>query len=172
MDDIIIEKPQLIRKFRFFSEMSLAVIGWTVWLFIVRPIFLVLLWIMGFSIFYEEIIKNESVKNLKQLWVYLIVIMLLYTILQLWNRYNVIRFRGKERRRSSAPASDKEMGAFYEMTEEDVRNLKRWEMVDVHFYPDNQIVFEDAMDRDSAQICGRFDPDTMNTLKTTAGDGG
>lgn len=167
MDDIIIEKPQLIRKFRFFSEMSLAVIGWAVWLFIIRPIFLVLLWFMGFRIFYEEIIQNESLKNFKQLWVYLFVIILLYTILQVWNRYNVIRFRGKERRRSSAPASEKEMGDFYEITEEDVRNLKKWKRVNVHFCPDHQIVFEDALDRDPAQIFGCYDPEKINTLNTT-----
>jgi poly-beta-1,6-N-acetyl-D-glucosamine biosynthesis protein PgaD len=167
MDDIIIEKPQGIRKFRFFSEMSLAVIGWTVWLFIIRPIFQVLLWFMGFKIFYEEIIKNESLKNVKQLWAYLLVIILLYTILQLWNRYNVIRFRGKERRRSSAPASDKEMGDFYGMTEEDVRNLKKWKMVIVHFCPDHQIVLENAVDSNPTHICGCYDPEKINTLSTS-----
>jgi poly-beta-1,6-N-acetyl-D-glucosamine biosynthesis protein PgaD len=54
---------------------------------------------------------------------YIFLVSIIYMLLQLWNRYNYIRFRNKERRKARKDVEDVEMADYYKMKESDVKKL-------------------------------------------------
>ena len=157
-DEIIIEKSPKIGKYRRVSEGGVAAFGWLVWFAMIRPLLLLTIWCFGIRVFYEEMIELGGFNNLRVFGVYFLVILGIYTILQLWNRYNVLRFRGKDRRQGGLPASNYKMGAFFQMPEEKVETLKKENAIDVHFLPDQSIVFELTGAYHASGVSAVYDP--------------
>jgi poly-beta-1,6-N-acetyl-D-glucosamine biosynthesis protein PgaD len=107
LDKIIINKTFDLGFYRCNSELGVAATGWLIWFFMIRPLLLLTAWSFGFHIFYAQFVKLGEYKNLRIFGYYFLVMAAIYTVLQLWNRYNVYRFRGKERRKSGFHVSDK-----------------------------------------------------------------
>lgn len=158
LDEIIIDKSFNLGFFRRNSERGIAAAGWLVWILMVRPLLLLTIWSFGFHIFYAQFVKLEGYKNLRIFGYYLLVMAAIYTVLQIWNRYNVYRFRGKERRRAGSPVSDKQLGAFYQISDQAVSALKKNPAIDIYFLEDQRIEFGLAASSASSRISAVYDP--------------
>ncbi|MGD8845398.1 MAG: poly-beta-1,6-N-acetyl-D-glucosamine biosynthesis protein PgaD [Desulfobacteraceae bacterium] len=158
LDEIIIDKPFHLGFFRRNSERGIAVSGWLVWFFMIRPLLLLAAWSFGLHIFYAQFVKLGGYKNLRIFGYYLLVMAAIYIVLQLWNRYNIYRFRGKERRREEAPVSDKQMAAFYRISGRAVSSLKKEAAINVHFLSDQRIDFQLTADSAQSPIAAVYDP--------------
>lgn len=158
---IIINRPDLKTKTRFFTEWGLALAGWIMWFFLVRPFLLVLAWLVGYELFYIHMVKYRGFENAPLFLQYGGLILVIYLIMQGWNLYNARRFRGKERRMRPEDVTDAEMADFFEMDEDDIRALKECERVDAEFLENNVIMFyAQSFDRPRQ---GRFVPQDLKT---------
>lgn len=158
LDKIIIDESFNLGFYRRNSERGIAAAGWLVWFFMIRPLLLLTVWSFGYHIFYAQFVELGGYKNLRIFGYYLLVMAAIYTVLQLWNRYNIYRFRGKERRREGAPVSDKQMGAFYHISDQAVSSLKKDPAISVHFLSDQRVDFELTADSAQSPIAAVYDP--------------
>jgi len=153
---IIINRPDLKTKTRFFTEWGLALAGWAMWFLLVRPFFLLLAWMIGYKLFYIHMVKYRGFENIHLFFKYGVVVLTIYLVLQGWNLYNARRFRGRERRKRPEDATAAEMADFFEMSEDDIRMLKQCHRVDVDFLKKGVIVFDSKLLNRARR--GRFKP--------------
>ncbi|HQP10865.1 MAG TPA: poly-beta-1,6-N-acetyl-D-glucosamine biosynthesis protein PgaD, partial [Candidatus Omnitrophota bacterium] len=50
-DDLIINRPEALKVTRRRIEFSLTTLGWAIWIFLCRPLLIVLLWLVSFRVF-------------------------------------------------------------------------------------------------------------------------
>ncbi len=115
-DDLIISRPENLSQGRKGVEAWITAAGWVLWAFLCRPVFLGILWFLGFEVFYEHMIRLKGIQGLADYTViYAVVIFVLYILIRGWNAYNSRKFRGKNRRIRSALVTAKEMGRFFDL---------------------------------------------------------
>jgi poly-beta-1,6-N-acetyl-D-glucosamine biosynthesis protein PgaD len=167
-EGIIIDRPDLMTTTRRYGESTTAAIAWVLWVFLTRPLLFIALWAFGARVFYVEMVKSVGWRNWEAFGKYLSVgwrnweafgkyflaIIGICLLLLFWNRYNVMRFRGKERRRASKEVADVEMASFYRMSEQDVRHIKNWKTVNVQFLPGRKLLFGSGSADDALVIEG------------------
>ena len=153
-EGIIIDRPDLMTKTRRYGESTTAAIAWVLWVFLTRPLLFIALWAFGARVFYVEMVKSVGWRNWEAFGKYFLGIIGICLLLLFWNRYNVMRFRGKERRRASLKVTDVEMASFYRMSEQDVRHIKNWKVVNVQFLPGRRLLFGSGSIDDALVIEG------------------
>ena len=96
---LIIERPDLQSRPQRMVSAALTAVFWALWLYLWLPVVALLGWAFGFSRFYDEMVRREGYKPLAELlgW-YGLAIGLLAGSLVCWAVYNLLRFRGRERR--------------------------------------------------------------------------
>jgi len=96
---LIIERPDLQSRPQRMVSAALTAVFWALWLYLWLPVVALLGWAFGFSRFYDEMVRREGYKPLAELlgW-YGLAIGLLAGSLVCWAIYNLLRFRGRERR--------------------------------------------------------------------------
>jgi biofilm PGA synthesis protein PgaD len=96
---LIIERPDLQSRPQRMVSAALTTVFWALWLYLWMPVVALLGWAFGFSRFYDEMVRREGYKPLAELlgW-YGLSIGLLAGSLVCWALYNLLRFRGRERR--------------------------------------------------------------------------
>ena len=153
-EGIIIDRPDLMTRTRRYGESTTAAIAWALWVFLTRPLLFIALWAFGARVFYVEMVKSVGWRNWEAFGKYFLTIIGICLLLLFWNRYNVMRFRGKERRRASKEVADVEMASFYRMLEQDVRHIKNWKTVNVQFLPGRRLLFGSGSADDALVIEG------------------
>lgn len=154
-ETLTIEKRGVMATSRTHAERVIAIIGWALLLFLIRPLLTVALWVAAGRVFHNLVIEPETLERFQYLKGYFLIILIIYVVFHGWHLYNRIRFRKRrERRTREAPASDTEMAAFYQISDQDVKYLKKQEAIDVHFLADHQIVFEDG----AVKLQGLYNP--------------
>ena len=139
-DDLIINRPQAMRKVRRRLEISITTIGWVIWIFICRPLFIVFLWMMGFRFFYEHMINLGGLIGLKEQWVgYALVILLVYILVRGWNVYNKVQYGKMNRRREFREIMPGELDKFFRFPEGSCRGFQETRNISVEFSEKNRI---------------------------------
>ena len=91
-------------------------VAWIVWAWLWLPLVTLVGWYLGVRTFIREIIIPDSVTIWASVLVYLLIIVLIGIFLIMWSRYNVLRFRGDERRRAAARVTDTEMRMRFDLS--------------------------------------------------------
>gem|GEM_PF-1996033 len=156
---IIIDRPQTMAKSRKYGERSTAAIAWLLWAFLLRPVLFLAMWAFGIRVFYIEMIIKGGLLDWTTFIKYFTALAGMYAMLQLWNRYNIMRFRGKkDRRKAGKNVSDTELASLYKILEQDVKHIKEWKQINIHFPEKNKLLFDNNGFGNTPGIEGSYYP--------------
>ncbi|MFQ5585725.1 MAG: poly-beta-1,6-N-acetyl-D-glucosamine biosynthesis protein PgaD [Thermodesulfobacteriota bacterium] len=126
MADIeIIDKPGLKSTVRKLSEMSVTSFIWLLWLYLFLPIVNILLWIVGVSTFYQElIVKTGYLHFLGLLNKMGLTVLVVFIIMRAWGYYNYRRFGKRNKRKSVPNVTPEELSEIFGLTPEEIVALR------------------------------------------------
>lgn len=103
---LIICRPNLQHPVQRLASRMLATLAWSLWLYLWMPLVTLAGWALGLSAFHDTMVVQGGLQDLAT-FLYRIgpITAMLCAALVLWAVYNVMRFRGRERRRHRLPAS-------------------------------------------------------------------
>jgi poly-beta-1,6-N-acetyl-D-glucosamine biosynthesis protein PgaD len=158
-EGIIIDHPGMISTVRRIAEWSISVASWALWVFILRPLLVLVLWSMGIEFFYSHMLEQGGIRNPRLFAAGLVVIALILVTVSGWNLYDRIRYGGKYKGRSRGIAENDFMGAFFNISNEDVRQIKQQKYIDVSFEDEHAIEFS-FRGREEV-VRGHYDPQRL-----------
>lgn len=121
----LIARPDLQspRQRTLYGMLTLAF--WAFWLYLWLPVLALLAWALGLQQAYKYMVVLEGYHQVIQLLgIYSLVILLLGGALVVWASYNILRFRGVERRSAARPVTVEEIGRAFA---HDPAALARWQ---------------------------------------------
>jgi biofilm PGA synthesis protein PgaD len=126
-----IHRPDLQSRVHRNLFALLSTLGWLVWLYLFLPVASVLAWNFGFIRFNRFVLDDEA-RAWHTLAIYTSIIVAAGLVFVLWALYNLIRFRGKDRRASVRPVTTREMAQTFGVAEDLVVRLREAKVVVVH----------------------------------------
>ncbi len=128
----IIVRPDLQSRLHrgFFGLLSL--IGWLIWLYLLLPLASLVAWWFGWHLF-DTYIQLDSAQFIRSMLIINLIVFLLGSLLLLWALYNLIRFRGKERRAFIPPVTTPEIASLYALNATDVAQPQQFKITYVSF---------------------------------------
>ncbi|PYG01530.1 poly-beta-1,6-N-acetyl-D-glucosamine biosynthesis protein PgaD [Thioalkalivibrio sp. ALE21] len=82
----------------------LALAGWALWLYLLTPLLALGGWVFGFGRF-EEYVLDDPLRTAFTVQIYVLVVIVAGALFLGWAIYNMVRFRGRERRRAPPPVN-------------------------------------------------------------------
>lgn len=144
-DSLIINRPEAMKDLRRRTEFSITTIGWIVWLFLCRPLFILLLWLIGFKFFYQHMVDLGGLVGLNELkYVYITCIVLILLLVRGWNVYNKIRYGKKTRRKFDGGVTHKSLEEYFELPDDAAIEIHKMSEIDVDFLDNHQINLKDT----------------------------
>lgn len=127
-EPLIIDAPESLRLPHKLTSFGLTLLFWGILLYLWQPLISMLAWALNIKLFYNHMIVLGGYHNFLALVVdYLIVIAIMGSVLILWARINLWRFRGRERRKRPRDATTQELAEDFHVTAEE---LERWRQMD------------------------------------------
>ena len=121
----LIERPDLQSRSQRTLYGALTLVFWALWLYLWVPLLALLAWSLGVQQAYKYMVVLGGYRDvLNLLGFYALVILLLGGGLVLWAVYNIIRFRGVERRTAAPPVTPAESGREFG---QDPAAVARWQ---------------------------------------------
>lgn len=110
----LIERPDLQSRRQRVLYGALTLAFWTLWVYLWLPVLALLAWALGIQQAYKYMVVLGGYRDvLALLGIYGLVILLLGGGLVAWATYNIIRFRGVERRTAALPVTAAEIGKYF-----------------------------------------------------------
>lgn len=104
MKRLIIERPDLQSPLQRATTGGLTFIFWVFWIYLWLPLISLVAWGVGIHLFHDNLLMNDGYKRLFDHWGwYVFSLLLIMVVLIGWARYNLLRFRDKERRKRPLP---------------------------------------------------------------------
>ena len=104
---------------------TVTVVFWAFWFYLWLPLLALLAWWLGFEQAYKYMVVLGGYQDfLKLLGVYAAIIATLGGALIAWAAYNIVRFRGVERRSPPAPVAVEEIAGIFAV---DGAEVERWQ---------------------------------------------
>ena len=121
----IIDNPKLKSFLRNIGEWSFTTLMWGLWIYLFLPLLNVILWLLGFHLFYVKVIERGGYIHLLNLlgkvgW----AVLLIFGILRLWGYYNYVRFGRKNRRKIVSPTTADQLSGFFHLPPDQVLELQ------------------------------------------------
>jgi biofilm PGA synthesis protein PgaD len=121
----IIDNPKLKSFMRNIGEWSFTTLMWGLWIYLFLPLLNVVLWLLGFHLFYVKVIERGGYIQLLTLlgkmgW----AVLLVFGTLRLWGYYNYIRFGKKNRRKSVSPTTADQLSGFFHLPRDQVLEMQ------------------------------------------------
>ncbi len=155
---LIINRPEALDPARRAIEWGVTSMGWVIWIFLVRPLLLVFLWVLGIRIFTHQMITLHGFTGILEKWqLYLGIILAIYIIIRGWNIYNYVRFSKINRRRTVRDVTVEELAEFFEMPIHRIKDINQWEDISIEFSPGQGLKIYHSHRKDDAFL-GRFIP--------------
>jgi biofilm PGA synthesis protein PgaD len=130
---LIIDRPSLIppHKRILFGVATLAI--WSLWLYLWLPLTTLIGWVIGGFIGYQQMVVLDGYADLIRLlsW-YALIVLLMGGALVIWATYNLLRFRGKERRIPLQDVSVKTYGLYFGVAADDLIAWRQTKILAVH----------------------------------------
>ncbi len=144
LDSLIINRPEALNATRRRIEFSLTTIGWAVWIFLCRPLLLVVLWYLGFRFFFRHMVDLGGLVGLQELKLfYLSGIIVIIFLIRGWNFYNKVRYGKKTRRKSAPPVSTGQIEQYFKLPQGRAQQLQDMNEIKVVFESDHQLIIKD-----------------------------
>lgn len=167
-EGLIIERETLLSKVHHAGNISWSICSWIVWMLLVRPLLLGVLWYLGYRTAAFQMYYLEGIKNVDFFTQYSAVILVIFFIIFGWNRYNGYRFRGKERRKPRGECGSEELAKYYKIKTDDADVLKN-SNVDIYFEKDDTIVLKTDSGK---EIKALYAPQNLKKHFSDSSDGG
>ena len=135
----LIHRPDLQGWWSRGVSTALSTLGWLVWLYLFAPLFSLLAWYFGFRRFKQYLLTYTG-HDWVAFQALAIGVLLACALLLLWATYNLIRFRGKERRSPMPPVSDEAIMAVFHVSAEQMHCLRRAKVMRVRHDDSGQVV--------------------------------
>lgn len=130
---LIIDRPSLVPPHRriLFGVATLAI--WSLWLYLWLPLTTFIGWGIGGFLGYRQMVVLGGYADLIRLlsW-YALIVLMLGGALILWATYNLMRFRGKERRIPLQDVGVKAYGRHFGVAADDLTKWRQVKMLNVH----------------------------------------
>jgi len=124
--ELIIDKPQSLRKRDKYTSLSITLIFWFILFYLCHPVISLIAWIFGIELFYEHMIVLGGADGFMQLlFKYFFSILLLGGGLIAWALYNKLRFKKKVRRSVSTKINSQDVSDYFKISCEDHQNWKK-----------------------------------------------
>lgn len=140
---LFVEHPVIVYARRV-AEVTVTVIFWGVWLYLIAPLISLALWGAGIYLFVDRMISLGGYRVFAdRLGEYAVAVLLMWALLTLWVVWNLTRY-GQRERRNVRPAhvSEKRMAEAMSLSIEMVRRLRAEQTVALHFEDENRPVIE------------------------------
>ncbi|OGV41718.1 MAG: poly-beta-1,6-N-acetyl-D-glucosamine biosynthesis protein PgaD [Lentisphaerae bacterium GWF2_49_21] len=141
---LIIDRPALVSKTKYYTEWSLHILGWVAWMILIRPLIIVILWYVTLRFFKYELIDLEGMDNPEYFGIGAGVLIIIYLLMFGWSRYNAWRFKGKDRRITRGEATPDKMAEYYKVHQENILALQESSNIDFYFLKDDIIEIDDG----------------------------
>jgi len=158
LDSLIINRPEALNATRRRIEFSLTTIGWAVWIFLCRPLLLIILWFLGFRFFFRHMVDLGGLVGLHELKLFYIsgVIVIIFLI-RGWNFYNKVRYGKKTRRKAVRGVSDRRLEEYFKLPLGGAQKLQNMSEIKINFNKDHQLTINDPA-KPSQGFKGYFHP--------------
>lgn len=133
-----IYRPDLQGRLRRGLDNTLTVLGWLVWLYLFIPLITLIGWIFGYHRL-DQFVLSSPRASAYTLVIYMIVIALAGATLVLWALYNLVRFRGKERRSHPHNITEDALAAEFHVETSQLWRLQRSRIAQIHCDDDGNI---------------------------------
>lgn len=140
---LFIEHPIVVYARRA-AELTLTMIFWGVWIYLVMPLISLLLWLGGVYLFVDRMITLGGYRTFAdQLVNYGATVLIMWALLTLWVLWNLGRY-GRNERRNVRPrhVSDKQMATSMGLKSDMVARLRSRKSIALHFESENRPVIE------------------------------
>jgi biofilm PGA synthesis protein PgaD len=102
---IIINRPELQSPLQRVTTRGITLVFWMIWIYLWLPLISLAAWLAGIRLFREHMLDNDGYKALfSDMHEYALVIAFIAIVLIGWARYNLVRFRGEDNRKTSIHA--------------------------------------------------------------------
>ena len=156
-DDLIIYHPHALHPLRKGVELSITAIGWFIWAVLCRPLFLTILWFLGFEIFYEHMIRLGGIKALVNFaFIYFTSVFVMYLFVRGWNYYNARKFRKKNKRKNVKNVTTADLEHYFRFSPHTIEKAQGWKNIVVGFQAKNQISLKNPADLKTESSKGYF----------------
>jgi len=130
---LIIDREAMVSKTRRLSEWTYNAAAWAFWLFLMRPLIITMLWYLGLRVAYYQMVSLQGIRNPEFFSFGFLALLAIFGAMLAWNRYNVYRFRGVERRKSRGVCEAQDLARYYRVAEEEVDGMRNSSRLDVYF---------------------------------------
>lgn len=164
--NLIIYRPEKQTKQQRALAMVLMVAFWGIFLYLLRPILVVLGWAVAYYIFKTTTIDMKAQEIFRMIFVvYLPLVLILSAVLWGWAAYNRLRFSGSrdKRKRPHEPINFDDVAASFHIPTEYLENIYKYRRITFHFNDDGRI---------HQVSCRRFNIDRPPTAAVPAPMGG
>jgi biofilm PGA synthesis protein PgaD len=130
---LIIDRPQLVSRSRRFLYGMATLFFWYLWFYLWLPVVTFIAWLVSGFLGYREMVQLSNYRDLLHAfsW-YALVILILGGGLLAWATYNLLRFRGKERRRPLPDVSLETYAQYIGVAQSDLAAWRSAKIVIVH----------------------------------------
>jgi biofilm PGA synthesis protein PgaD len=132
---VLIFRPDLQKT----TSVALAMIGWTIWAYFFVPLFSLLGWWLGYRRF-DRYVMLSDYSLFQQIQGILPIIFVLGVIFLLWAAYNMIRFRGHEKRSHTKDTTIEEMALYFEIDARRIDEAQSYQISTYHFDESGRVV--------------------------------
>ena len=121
----LVERPELQSPQQRTLYGALTVAFWALWVYLWVPVLALLAWALGVEQAYKYmVVLGGYVDVIRLAGIYAMVILSLGGALILWAIYNILRFRGVEKRKHALPVTAAEIGTYFNS---DAALVARWQ---------------------------------------------
>lgn len=125
MKRVIIERPDLQSPLQRAAAGGITFVFWVFWIYLWLPLISLVAWLIGVKLFRENIIDNDGYKALlHDVGWYALIIALIAVVQISWGRYNLLRFRDNELRKSTIPV---DLATHARAFKVDPQALRQWQ---------------------------------------------
>lgn len=139
MDKFIIEQPYLQSSQQWMLYTALTSVLWIIWIYLWLPLVSLIAWGLGIRLFAIEMMRPENLDYLRELLLYGQILLLVFILVMAWSSYNLMRFRGVDRRRPPLPVTESQEAEYFGVPSGVVEDLKCARVITVRFAPNGRI---------------------------------
>ena len=136
---LVVDRPELQRNPQRLVYSVLTLVAWVVWVYLWLPLVTLVAWYFGLRIFLREIVIPDPRTMVTVGVVYGLVVLVLGGSLLVWSRYNVRRFRDRERREEVSPLSDQAISEWFGIPGETLAAFRSESSLTVHLDEHGQV---------------------------------
>ena len=164
--NLIIDRPDQQKRGHRVLFGTLTLVFWMAWVYLWLPLITLLGWLFGVQQFYEIMIQQGGLVNLKEsLIFYSTGIFTVTGSLILWATYNWVRFSGKDRRQTRPVSSGSAaMAKFLKVSEAVIVGWQRACRISVTHHDDGRLASVEVLEGDQRiPALLRVDPEPFDT---------